>query len=398
VPHPDGGAASRGRARTAAAGLLVGAAGFAVSGLGLWLDPRQGWFSYLAAYAYGVSLALGALVFVMVAHVTGATWFVVLRRLTEGVAATLPVFAVLFVPLLFGLDRLYPWVPPLEAMGEQARQLIEHKRPYLNVPFFVARAAVYFAVWIALAHFLGRWSLEQDAGGRPEALAARQRALSAGGLPPLALTMTFAAFDWLMSLEPEWYSTAYGVYYFAGGFVGAIALVTVVARLAGRAGPLAGAVGVSHYHALGKLLLTFVAFWAYIAFSQFFVVWIADLPGEVRWYRLRTEGSWAWVALLLVAGQFALPFLLLLSRDLKRQPGLLTAVAAWVLVAHYVDVYWLVMPVLHEQGARPHWLDLATLAAVIGPAAAFGAWRLRGRAPVPRRDPGLAASLEYHTS
>lgn len=375
-------------------GLGLGVAGLLLCGLGLVVEPRQTYASYLAAYATGLSLGLGALSLVMISHVTGARWFVALRRLTEGVAATLPFFAVLFLPLLFGLQELYPWIPPLEALGSRVRESVEAKRAYLNVPFFLVRAAIYFGVWSALSLCLHRWSIRQDREASVD-FSRRQRALSAGGLPALALTLSFAAFDWLMSLSPAWSSPIYGVYYFAGAVVGALALLAVLALAFERAGLLTDVVAAEHYHALGKLLLTFVLFWTYIAFSQFFIVWIANVPAEVSWYLPRTRGSWGALALLLVLGHFALPFLLLLPRDAKRSPVVLASLGCWLLVMHYVDIYWLVLPELHGAGVRPHWLDLAALAAVGGLALAYGAWQLRGHPLVARGDPDLEPSLGH---
>ncbi|HEX7128063.1 MAG TPA: hypothetical protein VF406_20085 [Thermodesulfobacteriota bacterium] len=384
--------------RTVRVWLVAGVAGLAATLLGALADPRQAAFSYLTAFAFATTLAVGALLFVMIAHVAGGAWFVTLRRLTETVAATLPALALLALPVLVAMPALYPWVPPLDGLAPHLRELVRHKAPYLNVPFFVIRTVAYFAIWIGVGACLRRWSAAQDGGGDAAALVARQRRLSGGGLPFVALALTFAAFDWLMSLEPEWYSTIYGIYVFAGGFVGAIALVTVLARRAERARRLEGLVTVEHYHALGKLLLTFVIFWAYIAYAQFFIIWIGDVPEDVSWYALRLRGSWGAVAGALAVGHFALPFAALLSWRLKRRPAALGAVAWWLIALHYLDVYWLVVPTLHPDGARPHWLDLAALAGVVGVAVAFGGWRLRGVALVPASDPSLAAALRFETS
>lgn len=375
-------------------GLGVGLAGVLLCGVGLVTRPRDAFFSYLAAFAYGLSLALGALILVMIGHVTAARWFVVLRRLAESIAATLPAFALLFLPLLLGLQELYPWVPPLEGVEPAVREKILKKGAYLNVPAFLLRAALYFTVWTLLAELLRRWSARQDLEPSPE-LVRRQRALSAGGLVAVALTLSFAAFDWLMALSPEWYSTIFGVYYFAGGFLGALALLAVVAFGSERAGLLSGLVATAHYQVLGKLLLTFVIFWAYIAFSQLLVIWIGNIPVEVSWYLPRTRGSWSALGAGLIAGHFALPFLLLLSREAKTRPAVLAGIGAWLLLMHYLDLYWLVFPARDPGGVRPHWLDLAALAAVLGLALAYGAWQFRGRAPVPVGDPDLEASLRY---
>lgn len=358
-------------------GVALGALGLLLFGFGVLNDPAQAYLSYLTAYMTWLSLVLGALTMVMVSHLTGADWFAPLKRAAEAIAATSPVFAVLFLPLATGLDRLYPWVPPVTALADSTRESIAAKQAYLNEPFFLIRAAVYFGVWIAVALLLRHWSIRGDRDRDPWARLDRgQRALSAGALPAVALTFTFAAFDWMMSLSPEWFSTIYGVYVFAGGFLAALAALAAATPAARRAGLLA-TVPTDTYHSLGKLLLTFVIFWLYIGFSQFLIIWIADVPSEVAWYAPRLHGSWGLLAALLLIGHFLIPFLLLLFRRVKRSPGALAGLGGWLLVMHYLDVYWLVMPQLHPTGVRGHWLDLATLCGVTGAAFAYGAWQLR---------------------
>jgi hypothetical protein len=363
-----------------AAGTVTGVLGLLLFGIGLRVDPHQALLSYLVAYATGLSLALGALALVMIGHLTGAAWLAPLRHAAESIATTTPIFAVLFLPLAAGLHRIYPWARPMSLLSEPTRESIEAKAAYLNVPFFLVRAAVYFAVWITVGALLRRWSICQ-VRERSDHLLRAQRALSAATFPAVGLTLSFAAFDWMMSLSPEWFSTIYGVYFFAGGFLGALALLAVVSSSGFRAG-LLPTVPEDSYHALGKLLLTFVMFWAYVAFCQLFIIWIADLPVEVAWYAPRLHGSWAAVALLLLLGNFVAPFLVLLFRTAKRTPAVLAATGGWLLAMHYLDVYWLLMPELHVSGVRVHWLDLATLAGVTGPALAFGTWQLR-RVPAP---------------
>jgi hypothetical protein len=270
-------------------------------------------------------------------------------------------------------------VPPLGPLPESTRESIAAKAAWLDVPFFLLRAAVYFAVWILVALLLRRWSI-RSTGGLPDRVRSRQRALSAAALPAVGLTFTFAAFDWMMSLSPEWFSTVYGVYVFSGGFLAALALLATVAPSAARGALLGREPSLDSYHSLGKLLLTFVIFWLYIGFSQLLIIWIADVPAEVAWYLPRLHGSWAGVAALLLAGNFLAPFLLLLFRRVKRAPAALAAIGIWLLAMHYLDVYWLLMPELHAVGVRVHWLDLATLAGVGGAALAYGTWQLRRHA------------------
>lgn len=382
---------------------LVGGVGLIIGAL---LAPEQTLFSYLAAYVYVLSLALGALVFLTIVNAMNATWPVAIRRVVETATSTLPLLALLFVPIVLGLRVLYPWHAPEEIADPKLRELVTHRAAYLNTPFFLGRAALYFAVWIGLAVLLRRWSLAQavrtDGHGAPRTapvpplqLKARMRALSAGGLPPLGLTLSFASYDWIMSLTPGWFSTMYGVYFFAGGFIGAIALVTLLSAGADRAGVL-GPLRPSHWHALGRLQLAFVIFWAYIAYFFFFLTWIANKPEEVTWFVPRVHTSWAAVSLLLVFGHFALPFFALLPYGPKRHRAPMAAIAVWILVVHFVDVYWLVLPALHTAGVQLHWLDLAALLAVGGAVVAFAAWRARPY-PLVAADPALAAALAYES-
>jgi hypothetical protein len=369
---------------------MTGAIGLAI---GFSTSPVQAAFSYLTAWAYAVSIALGALIFLMIGHATNARWAIVFRRLTEAVVSSLPLLAILFVPIALSLDHLYPWVDPSPALGHDALVKIAHKAPYLNVTFFVIRAAVFFAVWIAIGELLMRWSARL--GGAEATYAPRLRALSAAGLPPVALTLTFGAFDWLMSLTPTWYSTIFGLLYFSGGFVAALALVTVLARGARRVPLVASSIHASHTGALGRLVFAFLCFWAYMEFSQGIIIWIANKPDEVPWYVMRGAGALGDVFALLVVGHFAIPFFALLSRPLKRRPTLLALVGLWLLAMHYVDVYWLVMPILHHALAL-HWLDLAAPLAVLGFATAFAT--ARTRRPIAADDPRFAIALSYEGS
>jgi hypothetical protein len=373
----------------------VGGAGLLLCLLGAWLDPRQAAFSYLAAFACWLAVALGALLMVMIAHSTGANWFLPMRRLAECAAATLPLFALLFVPLLLAAGELYPWARPVRTLSGPVREAVLAKRGYFALPFFAGRAAAYFAVWIAVALLLLAWSVRSDARPGP-GLVRRQRVLAAVGLPPVGFAMTFAAFDWLMSLAPEWTSTLFGIYYFAGGMTAALGLLAVLAYALGR-GELAGELAPAHFHALGKLLLTFVIFWGYIAYAQFFIIWIADIPGEAGWYLPRVSGGWRWVAAAVALAQFAIPFFALLSWRLKRVPAALAAVGAWLVVAHCLDVGWLVLPALHPEGPSLHWLDLAAFLGVGGAALAFGSRRFGAHAPAPVGDPSWPAALEFTT-
>ncbi len=387
VPTFEGGRRLASRSAAVAVAALA-----ATALLGL-RHPTQALFSYLTAFTYWVGIAVAALILLMALHASSARWAVLVRRLLEVIPLATEPLALLFLPVALGAARIFPWAGPASADAEVARLWL-HRRPYLNLPFFLVRAGLYFAAWIAVSHLLHAWSVRQDREGGTR-LTVRLRRLGAGGLPLVALTMTFAAFDWLMSLEPHFASTIFGVYWFAGSFVSAIALLILASVAAQRRGLLGGSLGPDHFHSLGKLLFAFVAFWGYIAFSQFMLTWIANLPGEVPWYLARNRSGWAPIAVFLAVGHFVVPFFLLLSREVKRRPAALSAMAVWILLVHYVDVYWVAMPALHPQSPSPAWTDLTAVVGVGAAALGFLLWRLGGGAAVPAGDPYLQDSLRY---
>lgn len=376
--------------------LALGVVGAVLLALAYAVDPRHTLFSYLTVYTYLLSLALGALALLLIGNVTGARWFVVMRRAPELFASSFPLLALLALPLLLGLEHLYPWVFPDDNLAPHVAHAIEKKRAYLNVPFLWVRTLLCFGLWIAVAELLRRWSLAQDDDGDPE-LFRKQRVLSAAALPPFAFALTFWSFDWLMALTPAWYSNAFGFLFFTGCFLGGVSALIVVGERARARLSLSRESEAALFHIAGKLLLVAVVLWAYLSFVQFFLVWIANLPEEVSWYLPRTRGDWRLVSLGLMAGHFALPFLLLLSKPLKRRPRALAAVAAWLLFAHFVHVYWLVFPTLHPEGVFPDWTTPLTLVALGGLSAAFIAFRARGVGLVPRREPRLSAGFEVRT-
>jgi hypothetical protein len=354
-------------------------------------NPKQFYFSWLVSFLFFLSLVLGALFFVLIQYASQGGWGVVVRRIGETVFATLPVMAALFIPLLFGLHDLYSWSVPGAAEHDA---LLRWKAPYLNVPFFLIRAAVYFGGWSFIALLYYRGSRAQDVTGDP-AVTARLRRLAGPAIIVLALTQTFASIDWIVSLTPHWYSTMFGVYFFSGAFVGFIALLSVVAPAMRRAGLLDTVINAEHLHDIGKFLFAFTAFWAYIAFSQFLLIWYANLPEETIWYKARLAGSWKIVSLLLMAGHFGVPFFYLMGREVKRRDGTLAIGGVWVLAMHFMDLYWQVMPTLHPEGVRPSVLDLAGFVAIGGCFVAAAGWLLRRQALVPLRDPRLAESLAF---
>lgn len=366
-------------AKGAIAASLVGLAALVA---GVYVDAARTAYAYLAAWLFAESVAVGALVLLMVGHAAKASWMIVTRRLTEAVVDALPIVALLFVPIALSLPLVYPWV----------ERPADHKRLWLSPGFFVARTAIYFVVFCAVGVLLRAWSKANDE--RPSsALVRRMRRLSGGGLPLVGLALSWASFDQSMSLQPEWHSTMFGFYFFAGSFVGAIALVAVMMRLTG-----ARAAKADHAQALGRVLFAMIVFWAYVSFGQLLVYWIGDVPGEVSWFLARSRGGWGAVTWLIVCGHFVVPFCGLLNRRCKRRSGYLAAVGAWVLLMHFVDVYWQVLPVHDAGGFRPHWLDLGAVLFVGGVCCAWIVRRYASARAIPRHDPQLVQGLEYEAA
>jgi len=346
-------------------------------------------------FAYWAGIALSALVLVMIFHAFRSKWTVVVRRPAETMATTLVLFLPLAIPVLLGLDHLYSWVTP-GSHGFSAHELhtLEHKEKYLNVPFFVARTIGYLVIATLVAFRLFGLSTRQDASGDVN-LTQKQRNLGVGMLPLIALVLTFASVDWLMSLNPLWFSTIFGVYYFSGSIWSTLAIIIIVTTLARGRGLVGDFVSVEHMHNLGKLLFAFTCFWGYIAFSQMMLIWIANLPEEIPFFQVRMRGPWATVSIALIIGHFVLPFALLLSRELKRQPKKLSLVAGWALLMNLLDVYWLVMPTLDEHATKAPWTMFASFIGIGGLCIAFALWRLRGHFTMPVKDPYLPVSLRY---
>ncbi|HEY4590818.1 MAG TPA: hypothetical protein VIJ61_00325 [Thermoanaerobaculia bacterium] len=356
-------------------------------------DPRTALFSYLVGYTFWAGVALASLVLLMIFHTFHAKWMVVLRRPLEAIAATLPFFVLLFIPIAAGMKHLYTWVQP-GPLSEEQRHLLEHKGPYLNVTAFLVRTVIYFIIAGYLGRRLFGLSTRQDETGDVQ-LTVRQRRLSAGGLPFIAVVFAFAAFDWLMSLNPFWFSTMFGVYYFAGSFVTAISLIAILNWRARGKDLYGDYVSPEHSHNIGKLMLAFTAFWAYIGFSQFMLIWIAGLPEEIPFFTVRMRGAWAPLGVFLIFGHFFLPFFTLLSKNLKRKPGRLAVVAIWMFVVHFADLYWLVIPTLSPDAFVFPLSVVTAFLGVGGVAVAAGIWTIRGHFTVPVKDPFLSVSLRY---
>jgi hypothetical protein len=357
-----------------------------------WVD---GGAAYLAGFFAAVSVAVGALALLMVTRLSGATWFVPMKRAAEAIGSTLPLFLVLFVPIALGIRGTFPWAQPTGSLDAQARASLDETRVWWNPTFFVARSYLYLVVWCGLAL---AWRRASRATTRRLGLAdsERQRILSAVGLPVLILTASFAGFDWMMSLDAGWVSDAFGLTIAAGAFAGGVGLVSVFSYLGLRSGRLRPTeIRPAHFHALGKVLLTSVMLWAYVGVGQFIIIWMADLPREISFYADRSTRGVEWLSAAVVLGHFVIPFLLLLSRPLKRRPVGLAIVGGWVVAAHVTDVIWLTLP---ADGHAIHVAELAPVVVLVGSFVVAAWWRYRSTDPLPAHDPNRDASLRYEAT
>ena len=376
--------------------LMIGLIALAAGALGALVssESREQFFrSYLLAYIFWIAIPLGCLAILMLQHMSGGVWGLVTRRVLESSTRTFPLLALLFIPLLFGLKSIFPWASPEKLAASPAlNHAVEQKHLYLNIGFFIARAVFYFLVWILVTRLLNHWSAEQDRTGERK-LTGKLQGLSAPGLLLYGLTVTFASVDWAMSLDPQWFSTIYGLLFMGGQGLAAMAFViAVMVLLAGRK-PMSDVIKASHLHDLGKLMLAFLMIWAYFAFSQFLIIWAGNLPEEIPFYVRRIQSSWKYVGFGLIVLHFALPFVLLLSRDLKRNARRLSAVAIGVIVMRFVDLIWMTGPELHGGTFRlsvMDWvLDLLLLAGIGGVWLWFFATQLKSRPLLPINDPEI---------
>jgi hypothetical protein len=372
--------------------LGIGLVGIAASIAGYLSDPRAATESYLLAFIYWIAFPLGSLGLMMVHHLSGGGWGMPVRRIFEAAARTLPFMALLGIPILLGMGHIYEWT---DAARVAADPILQQKQPYLNVPFFVARYALYFVIWTGLAYTLSGWSRSQDTSYEPGS-ERKFRLLSGPGLLLHAVASTFAVVDWLMSLDPHWFSTIFGLLFLIQQALAAIGFVLLLMASMSKTLPMSRIVRKDDIHDYGKFLLTFVMVWAYFSFSQFLIIWSANLPEEIPWYLDRMSHGWEWFSILLIVGQFFLPFFLLLSRDLKRTAGRVAIVGGLVLVMRYVDFYWNVMPALHHETPMPHWTNLATLVGLGGIWVSLFAAQYKSSPVLPIGDPYLPEALSSH--
>lgn len=365
--------------------LGLGVIGLAVLGAGAMVDRDQFFHSYLVAFMFWGGIAFGMFGLVALNHIAGGRWGIVIRRICEAGIRTLPLVAVLFIPVVFGMHSLYVWSHPGHVPLDTD---MAFKAWYLRPGFFVLRAVVYFAIWMVLGRAMLRTSADQDASGNP-AFVTRLQMLGRGAIVLYVVTMTLAAVDWMMSLEPHWYSTMYGLLVIAGQVLSAFAFSIVILTLLAEHEPVARVANSERFHDLGKMLLAFVMIYAYFAFSQFLIIWSGNIPEETPWYLKRITGGWEYLAVALPAVHFFLPFFLLLSRKLKQNPRRLVFVALFMVAMRLVDLFWMITPVFSPGKFVLHWMDVAAVLGVGGVWMAAFLWQFQGRPILPLRDPAL---------
>jgi hypothetical protein len=374
--------------------VMFGVVGLVLMAVG-WLTQGRAEFlqSYLIAFIFWMGITMGSLALLMVQYLSGGAWGMVARRIFEAATRNLPLMLVLFLPIALNLPVLYEWVRP-EAASDP---VIQEKAAYLNVGFFFVRAAIFFAIWGGLAFFFNRWSKEQDdsAPRLPGPKDGRFRVLSGPGLVLYMLTLTFMSVDWILSLAPHFYSTIFGILMLGGQGLSTMAFTILTLAALARFKPMSDIVEPDHFHDLGKLMLAFVMLWAYFNVSQLIIIYSGNLPEEIPWYLERMQGAWAPVAWAVFLGHFVLPFGLLLSRDLKRRPTLLSKLALFVLFMRVVDLIWTIGPVFRHETSTIHWLDFAAVIGMGGVWLAFFFTTLGNRALVPAHDPYFKEAMAH---
>lgn len=371
--------------------LIIGVIGLLLCLAGALVNTPRFFISYLFGYLFWLGLALGCLAVAMIHHLTGGRWGQVTRRFLEAGFMTLPVMALLFVPILFGLQYLYPWAQPAKVTAEA---VLQHRRAYINPTLFIVRAIFFFSIWLVMAGLLRRWSLQQDKT-TDVTPTRRLRALSGVGIVIYVVTATFAYIDWVMSIEADWYSTMFPIIICIGQILTAYAFSIMVLTFCSKYQPISENITTTQYHHLGNLLLTFVMFWTYISFGQLLIIWSGNLPREISWYLHRIAGGWKGVVWFLFLFHFFLPFFLLLFRPSKRNPHILVKLAALLFVAHLVDVYWMIFPSFHTTGISIGWMDFAAPIGVGGIWTASFLSNLKGPLLIPRNDPRVEYSLAH---
>jgi len=372
---------------------MVGGFALLVALGGAFRSPDKFYQSYLFSYLLILGLTVGSLGLLMLQHLTGGQWGIMIRRPLEAASRNVWLVLLMFVPIVVGMKKLYSaWLDPARL---QAEPLSDYQQRYLTHSGFLFRAVIYFAIWLLLMWLFNSWSKQQDAQPGNPTLRRRIKTLAGPGVILYVLSMTFAVIDWVMSLSPHWASTIYGFIFVASQAISAMCLMIIVVVLLSGTEPYASVLKTRHLHDLGKLLFAFNMLWAYFDFSQLLIIWSGNQPEEISFYRARLSGEWGVVAVIVLVFSFALPFLILLSQQVKRNPSLISKVAIWMLVFRLVDLYWMTRPEFTAR-AWPIWLDLVVPVALVGLWVGFFAMNLKQRPVLPVGDPNLAEAIAHH--
>ncbi len=370
----------------------IGIVGLIASAVGYFLNSEQFFYSYLTSYTFFTSISLACLILVMVHHVTKSSWATVLRRIPESFSSYIWIWAIFFIPIILGLSSLYQWT---NTEYVAADPIMLGKVPYLNEPFFIIRQILYFAIWGYLGYKLHKVSVEMDKTN-DWGLTTLLRKVSAPGILIFAFTIAFASFDWFMSLDAHWFSTMFGVYFFAMSFQVMFPVLILMIFWLQKKGMLKNSIGQAHIYDLGAWFFGFSVFYAYIAFSQFLLIYYANIPEATIWYYHRLEGSWAFITYTILIGRFVLPFILFLNRESKHNRKLLGVVSVGIILLHIIEIHWIVMPVLNDGGISLSWLDVATFVGLGGIFLGLFFQRFKKHKMVPVNDPTLPDSLSKH--
>ena len=373
-------------------GLLV--IGIVLGVLSFFVDHSRAVFNYLLSYAFLISIGVGALFLIALEYVAGADWSVPIRRVVEFFAAIVPFLAILVIPLLFNIHDIFHW-SHADIVAED--KVLQGKAPYLNIPFFIIRVFLFIGLWSLFYYLFTRNSKKQDLSG-DQLLTKKNIKLSAIFIPLFAVTITLTSVDFLMSITPHWFSTIFGVYFFSGSVVAALAAVTLATVLLKEKGFLHPRITNDHLYSLGGLMFAFVNFWAYIAFSQFLLIWYANLPEETFWFIQKWHGSWAIFSIALIVIQFLVPYIVLVSQPSKMNPKTLKFISVWLLFAHLFDLFWLVMPSIPSLsgGYVFSWIDLVFPISVVGIVLLVFNLKAKKENLVPIGDPKLKRGLDFH--
>ena len=370
----------------------VGIVGLIATGIGYFINHDQFFFSYLVSFSFFSSIALGCLFFVMLQHLTRSHWSVALRRIPESISSNLWIWGLFLIPVLLGMHSLYHWT---HADAVAADPVLQGKEPYLNTTFFIIRQVVYFAIWSFLGYRMYNKSVEMDKTG-DWGLQTLLRRTSGPGIFLFAITLAFASFDWIMSLDPHWYSTMFGVYYFAMSFQVLFATIILVIMYLWKKGLLKNTLQKGHIYDLSVQMFGFTVFYAYIAFSQFLLIYYANIPEETVWFLERLNHGYEYLAYFYLFGRFVIPFIVLLSKRAKTNFKIVTSISVLILVSHLVELYWLVMPVLNHHGVHFNWMTLTAFLGMGGIFMGLFFYRFKQQKMIPVNDPKLAESLNKH--